>query len=204
MKESEKIAYAKLFLDKLANGVNPLDDTPIPEGDLAKHVRLSRCFHYVSGILDEVIEKTKRSEEMSSRPKRSRFFVTPEQLKDFQYSEEPITGGELCRRLDALVDPSCVKHISRARLPAWLVHVGLLYPSAEGGRHYARVPTEEGLRLGISEMTYTNDYGTYTVPAFGIEAQRFVIDNMDALLAFKIESRRGQRPEEDPEESPEE
>lgn len=29
MTEIEKIAYAKSFIDKLANGINPLDDTPI-------------------------------------------------------------------------------------------------------------------------------------------------------------------------------
>lgn len=28
MTESEKIAYAKSFIDKLANGINPIDDKP--------------------------------------------------------------------------------------------------------------------------------------------------------------------------------
>ena len=43
MTELEKIAYAKAFIDKLANGINPLDDTPIPDDDisaLAVHQRL--------------------------------------------------------------------------------------------------------------------------------------------------------------------
>mgnify|MGYP003323203687 CR=1 FL=1 len=56
MTELEKIEYAKSFMDKLANGINPLDDTPVPEGDIVNHVRLSRCFFYVSDILRQVIE----------------------------------------------------------------------------------------------------------------------------------------------------
>lgn len=32
MNEVEKIEYAKSFIDKLASGINPLDETPIPEG----------------------------------------------------------------------------------------------------------------------------------------------------------------------------
>ena len=40
MTELEKIAYAKSFIDKLANGINPLDDTPIPDYDIANNVRL--------------------------------------------------------------------------------------------------------------------------------------------------------------------
>ena len=56
MTELEKIEYTKSFIDKLANGINPLDDNPIPENDIANNVRLSRCFFYVSDILRQVIE----------------------------------------------------------------------------------------------------------------------------------------------------
>ena len=56
MTELEKIEYAKSFIDKLANGINPLDDTPIPDGDIANNVRLSRCFFYVSSILQKEID----------------------------------------------------------------------------------------------------------------------------------------------------
>ena len=56
MTELEKIEYAKSFMDKLANGINPLDNSLIPEGDIANNIRLSRCFFYVSDILRQVIE----------------------------------------------------------------------------------------------------------------------------------------------------
>ncbi len=48
MTEHEKIEYTKSFIDKLANGINPLDDMPIPENNIVNNVRLSRCFFYVS------------------------------------------------------------------------------------------------------------------------------------------------------------
>ena len=56
MTELEKIAYARTFMEKLANGINPLDDTPIPEGDIANNVRLSRCFFFVSDVLKKVCD----------------------------------------------------------------------------------------------------------------------------------------------------
>lgn len=34
MTELEKIEYTKGFVDKLAEGINPIDGTPIAEGDL--------------------------------------------------------------------------------------------------------------------------------------------------------------------------
>ena len=56
MTELEKIQYAKSFMDKLANGINPLDDSPVPDEDIVNNVRISRCFFYVSDILRQVIE----------------------------------------------------------------------------------------------------------------------------------------------------
>ena len=35
MTELEKIEYTKGFVDKLAEGINPIDGTPIAEGDLS-------------------------------------------------------------------------------------------------------------------------------------------------------------------------
>ena len=56
MTELEKTAYAKSFIDKLANGINPLDNQPIEETDIVNNVRISRCLFYVSDILRKVIE----------------------------------------------------------------------------------------------------------------------------------------------------
>ena len=57
MTELELLERAKMYMDKLANGINPLDDTFIPENDIVNNVRLSRCFFYVSDVLRQVIEK---------------------------------------------------------------------------------------------------------------------------------------------------
>lgn len=56
MTELEKIEYTKGFVDKLAEGISPIDGTPIAEGDLLNNVRISRCMYYVSDILRRVIE----------------------------------------------------------------------------------------------------------------------------------------------------
>ena len=75
MTELEKIEYAKGFMDKLANGINPLDGTPIPDGDIVNNVRLSRCFFYVSDILRRVIENGGTElvrPPKSSKPKKKR------------------------------------------------------------------------------------------------------------------------------------
>ena len=54
MTELEKSRRAKLYIDKLANGINPIDDSPVPEQDVVNQVRVSRCLFFVSQILGQV------------------------------------------------------------------------------------------------------------------------------------------------------
>ena len=56
MTELEKIAYAKTYIEKLANGINPLTNQAVPDDDLINNVRISRCLFYVSDILRRIVE----------------------------------------------------------------------------------------------------------------------------------------------------
>ena len=61
MTELEKIAYAKSFIDKLANGINPINEEVVPDDDLINNVRISRCLFYVSEILERVAVRESNS-----------------------------------------------------------------------------------------------------------------------------------------------
>lgn len=56
MTNLEVMKRAKTYMDKLANGINPLDDTTLSENDIVNNVRISRCLFYVSDVLRQVIE----------------------------------------------------------------------------------------------------------------------------------------------------
>ena len=44
MTELETLERAKMYMDNLANGINPIDGSVIPDEDIVNNVRLSRCF----------------------------------------------------------------------------------------------------------------------------------------------------------------
>ena len=56
MTELETIQWAKMYMDKLAKGINPIDDTPVPENDAINNVRLSKCFAFVSDVLKGLLK----------------------------------------------------------------------------------------------------------------------------------------------------
>ena len=58
MTELDTIKRAKMYMEKLSQGVNPIDGTPVPEGDLTRNARMSRCFAYFAQVLDKVVTNT--------------------------------------------------------------------------------------------------------------------------------------------------
>ena len=198
MTELEKIAYAKSFIDKLANGINPLDDTPIPEGDIANHVRLSRCFFYVSGILQKEIDRERRKIPKESKPERLPFTITQEQLKNFGYAPNPISATALARKINWLVrediEQKKIEKFSYRKITQWLLNIGMIeYREWEDGR-MKRFPTAEGEAIGLVLADWDN-YGRRTPVIYYTEdAQRFIIDNIDAVIATEVKKGKTEYP----------
>ena len=95
MTDLEKIEYAKFFMDKLANGINPLDDSSIPESDVVNNVRLSRCFFYVSDILRQVVENGGVKPVKVTKHRKKEFVLTDEERSKIQISEIPLSISEI-------------------------------------------------------------------------------------------------------------
>ena len=52
MTELETMQRAKMYLDKLAQGIDPITNQEMAEDSVLNNVRLARCFFYASGVLD--------------------------------------------------------------------------------------------------------------------------------------------------------
>ena len=181
MTELEKIAYAKSFIDKLANGINPLDDSPIPDNDIANNVRLSRCFFYVSDILRQVIENGG-----TTTPKKKRqnaFYITQEQLSQFSCSETPMSISEIVKKINELVDTKQVKRLSYRQITTWLVSINALAEQLTVNGKTQKRPTETGRQLGISVETRNGMNGEYQVVLYSKDAQMFILDNIEAIIS---------------------
>ena len=181
MTELEKIAYAKSFIDKLANGINPLDDKPIPECDIANNVRLSRCFFYVSDILGQVYENGGIGKVEKTIP----FSITPGQLANFEFTPYSILGSEISKKLASLVKNPLMKSFSVPKLNQWLIQKGLLYEATDPLGKPRKMPTEQGKNMGISAETKMGREGEYIAVLFDNQAQRFIISNIFEILNAK-------------------
>ena len=142
MTQKERILNAKHCLDALALGLDPATGAELPDDSVLNRVELSRCFFFVSGLLQELHE----------------------------------------RILNEMADPFVYRQLRTTTITNWLLHAGFLEVSAREGGTPTRRPTALGRTIGLSAEERSGKRGTYTVTLYGPEAQRFILDNLDAML----------------------
>lgn len=180
MTELEMINRAKTYIDKLANGVNPLTDEPVSENDIVNNVRISRCFFYISDLLRRFAEGG--FPEAAKKGKKQPFIITEEQRKRFEFSETPISVSEIARRFNAAVNTEGAVQMRYSGITFWLIESGLLSVDRREDGREVKLPIAAGMELGISQEVRSGANGSYTVVVYNENAQRYIVDNIDAIL----------------------
>lgn len=183
MTELEKMERAKMYIDKLANGINPIDDRVIPDGDAVNNVRLSRCFFYVSDVLRQVIENGGViSGKKEKKTKKVPFNISFEEIQKYPFSDELIPLSTIAENINGLKKSENMKKLSYKNISDWLVEIGMLYIVTKEDGKTKKKPTESGVDIGITSEWRNGIYGEYEVVLYNRIAQQFIVDNIDALI----------------------
>ena len=182
MTELETLQRAKMYMEKLANGVNPLDDTVIPDNEVVNQVRLSRCFFYVADVLRQIIENggTKPPKKLKKEP----FALPLEKRALFEFSETAIPISEVAKRINTLIETEHMLTLSYRAIRDWLVSLGMLEDALDSNGKPTKRPTPQGESMGIILEGRTGPNGPYFVTAYQLPAQHFIMDNLDAIVEF--------------------
>lgn len=181
MTELEIMQHAKVYLDKLANGINPLTDQTVPDSDCINQVRISRCFFYVSDVLRRVIENGGTIGK-PEKVKKQAFSISHETLKNFRLSAKPIPVSEITGRINELIDENTMTKLEYTSITAFLLQSGFLVQTEAADGDMTKTPTEQGNSLGITSEVRVGLYGTYRVTVYNADAQQFILDNIDAII----------------------
>lgn len=180
--ELELLERAKVYMEKLANGIDPISDTEVRDDDCINNVRLSRCFFYVADVLGKVIDNGGVIAPNRKKAGTIPFTVTDEQLRLFEFSDNPIALSEIAKRINALVNDENMKKLTYNHLADWLMSIDMLAYATKGDGSTTKHPTEAGRRLGIALEKRQGRYGEYLNVVYNKQAQQFIIDNMDAVV----------------------
>ena len=173
MTELETMQRAKMYLDKLAQGIDPISGQEIPNDSVLNNVRLARCFFYVSGILDQVIANGGR---VISGEKN--FYITQEEISRLQPSQEAL---RITQFADRVYDPAR-KRLKATTITNWLIEKGFLEKRVDEAGKSKRLPTAAGEQLGLSVREMQGKAGPFQAVSYGANAQRFILDHLMDIL----------------------
>ena len=179
MADVEKLCKVKQCIDSLAEGLNPFTGQPLPEEDIVNDVRVSRSLFLASAFLQE-----------KKNGKKQAFRLSLEERDQVEFSFRPISASELARRMNNAAGTQDCKKITYRQITDWLVEVGML-KLVENVAGTQRRPTESGKKMGISVESRIGQSGPYQVVLYSAEAQRFIVDNVDAIMAFALDKEKG-------------
>ena len=187
MNENEKLLKAKSYLDKLANGINPITNELASENDTINNIHISRCLFYVSDVLRNLIENNNNPQKKKNS--KISFSVTPQQLADYVFDDNPITVTEITKKLNSLIDTEEMKGIKTTSITNWLIKINMLeYLADENGKNH-KIPTENGIQLGITTQERLGMYGSYKVVLYDSNVQQFILDNIDTIAYYNTQKK---------------
>lgn len=179
MTELETMIRAESYIRKMADGINPITNEPAADDDMVNNVRITRCLYYVSDILRQVIDNDGVIKKKSS--KKAEFFITDEQRAALTEFDRPAYASELADKINAVTEINNCKKFAAKWVTEYFVSIGLLYIDDDSKR-----ATDSGAELGIISEKRRSSYThrEYWVNAYSPEAQRFIIDNIESIVAF--------------------
>lgn len=115
------------------------------------------------------------------RARKAAFFLTDSQRSALAAYGGSVYARDIAAQLSRFADENGTRRFTAAWITAWLTAEGFMEQTEQGKR-----ATELGAELGIETSQRGHADGTpYFVNMYNTRAQQFILDNFDALAAFK-------------------
>ena len=178
MTELETMQRAKMYLDKLSQGIDPITGSEVPAGDLLNNVRICRCLHYVSGVLEQVIANGGVVGKREGTP----FVIDRRKMAGIRLTQNPVSLTEFTGNIVAGMGDPNMKRPSPKAITGWLTEKGLMELTTDPEGKQRRLPTEAGIRAGLSTAQRTGQNGAYLAVYYDANIQRLILDHLEEIL----------------------
>ena len=178
--EISKLQWAKMIMDHLAVGVDPISNTDADADTLHKE-QVILCFRYVSDVLSKEIYEAEMHLSKSAH-----FYISGEQIAELRTYSYNCKVSELANEINRVTEENDTKKFSATWINDWLEAEGYLRKSDLK----SRVTTEKGERLGITSEYQKRDNGDeYYINFFSEQAQLFVFHHINDILSYRNENK---------------
>lgn len=177
----KKLETAIVYLQRIADGNNPINNLPADEDSVLNNPNVIRCMFFVKDVLEEVKrnggyigKKTKKSDKLE---------FPIEMLKSFVYREDKVIS-RFVDQLNEGLDENNYKKLNYKPITQWLKLNGFLQEEDDiEFKKTITMPTPRGIQLGIRTERRRNSRGMdYVMLIYGKETQEYIVQNLEKVL----------------------
>jgi len=180
--EFEKMAKAKLVLEKMARGIDPLTGEVISEENFLCDPRISRCFVFVAEVLENVINGV-YSERVS---KLEQFLITPEQKSQVNFTAGKIGLTEFTKCINACLNLNLSKKLTNVELSKRLKKMEILGENI-GEKGKARTVTNENSAAYGFEMIKRSFEGKeYQMLVMNDQGKQYLLEHLEEIMSLQM------------------
>ena len=179
MTELDIMRRAKLYMDQLAQGIDPISGEELPEDTVLNNVRLARCFFYVSGVLQQLIGNGGQVGKVEKTP----FSLSAQMRERVAPADHDLRITEFADLFVQASGDGNMKRPSVSKFTGWLIEKGFMEIVTDADGKQKRLPTAAGRQIGIYTQKRQSAYGEYFAVLYSPEAQRFLLDHLDDILS---------------------
>jgi hypothetical protein len=170
---------SKDYIDKLVEGINPVNGKPISTREVIYDYKVSRQLEFLSEYIKNEIKRLENNEKAKKEDEDDElmeFELTDTELKKIELSEKPISLADICNMLNHLRPSSKMRKLKSISAIEVLNAFGMI----DRVRRKI-IPTEQGTALGIQFKEFQSNGSTLTKVLYSKDAQQFIIDHLKEI-----------------------
>lgn len=177
--DSQKLDKAIIYVDRIANGFNPVNNQPIENESVLNNPNVIRCMYFIKDILKEV---QKNGGIIGKKLKVEKESFDFKILDKFVYIEDK-SITKILRQINDYIENPNMKHINCRKITAWLKENNyIIHGKNEELGITGSVVTDKGKSIGMyNEVRAINDR-TYLAVMYNKDAQEFIVHNLKDIL----------------------
>lgn len=180
MNDLSKLKQAKLFLEKLANGRDPITGERVSDKDIVRDSRIISCLDTAVEALEREIDELCEKSGGECACERKGFYITAAQTAQLKLNEGECKVSDIAKEINRVTSDNGSKTMQAVWINDWLESVGMLFRNADGNRF----ATADGNNIGItSEIRQSSNGKELYTNLFSVQAQKFIYDNIEAIAS---------------------
>jgi len=176
--EIEKIEKAKMILDKIAKGINPITGEQIEESSFLNDARIIRCFYFVAEVLDNV----QKGVYSSKKNKVGEFIITPEQKNLVEFPSGRIGVNEFSKCINQYIDISKSKKLTGVELNKRLKKLGIFSEESTGDGKTRTIINEKSIEYGFESERKSYNGNEYDMVMINDDGKKYLLENIEKII----------------------